>query len=102
MHETLDVLDAAGLHATGTARSAAEAAERIRVEVNGIEIAHLAYTYWFNGLRLPGESPWLSAEIDESRILADAAAAKRAGAEYVIVSLHWGEQYVNSPDLAAA
>ncbi len=96
--ETLDVLDAAGLHATGTARSAADDADRIRVEVNGIEIAHLAYTYWFNGLRLPDGSPWLSAEIDQKRILADAAAARAAGAEYVIVSLHWGDQYMNRPN----
>lgn len=93
--ETLDVLESAGLHVTGTARTPKEARTRPHVEVNGISVAHLSYTYWFNGLLLPKDMPWLAAEIDQDRILADAAAAKAAGAEYVIVSLHWGEQYIH-------
>jgi len=42
--------------------------------------------------------PWLVNEIDAGTIAADAAAARAAGAEYVIVSLHWGTEYRTQPN----
>jgi poly-gamma-glutamate synthesis protein (capsule biosynthesis protein) len=56
-------------------------------------VALLSYTYGFNGIPAPDGQEWRSNQIDEARILADAATAKRRGAEVVIVALHWGDEY---------
>ncbi|HEX9260832.1 MAG TPA: CapA family protein [Acidimicrobiales bacterium] len=88
---TLDVLDAQGVGHSGTARNAAEAAPQV-FEVNGVRVSHLSYTYWFNGYRLWKDQPWRANQIDPARIVADAATARSLGAEYVIVSLHWGTE----------
>ncbi len=98
VEETLGVMDAAGLRFTGSARSPTEAAEQIFFSINGVEVAHLSYTYSFNGFRLPSDAPWMSNLIDRDRILNDATAVRAAGAEYVVVSMHWGEQYWNQPN----
>ncbi|MCP4959680.1 MAG: CapA family protein [Actinomycetia bacterium] len=90
--ETLDVLEASGLHATGSARSEAEKVERVWLDLGGVKVAHHAYAYGFNGWRIPPDAPWTSNTIDEETILADAAGSKAAGAEYVVVSLHWGSE----------
>lgn len=96
--ETIDVLEQAGLGHTGTARSPSESEQGVHVDVNGIRIAHLAYTYWFNGFVLPADQPWAANEIDEQRILTDAEIARLEGAEVVVVSLHWGDQYRHEPN----
>src|SRR5690606_19770599 len=36
--------------------------------------------------------------IDEARIVADARAARTAGADVVVVSLHWGTEWQENPD----
>jgi len=95
--ETLGVLDAAGLEHTGSARSADEARQEVWVQVAGVRFAHLAYAYGFNGFTVPRDLPWMANVIDEETILADAAAVRREGAELVVVSLHWGEQYQSAP-----
>lgn len=106
VRRTLDALDAAGIRHTGSARSAAEAGTPAIYDVNGVRIGHLSYTYGFNGLSLPAGQPWLGNRIDPAAILAAARASRKAGAEVVIVSLHWGTEYQHEPtqeqtDLAA-
>jgi len=61
---------------------------------------HLAYTFGFNGFRLPKDQPWRSNLIDQARILADAADARARGAEFVMVSLHWGIEGRSRPTTA--
>lgn len=100
--ETIEVLEAAGLRHTGTARSPLEREQSPFIDVNGIRIAHLAYTYWFNGFELPDDQPWAANQIDEERILADAEQARLDGAEVVILSLHWGDQYRHEPNTQQA
>lgn len=95
---TLDVLDAAGLGHAGTARTPAEAATPNRREIEGVHVAHLSYSYGLNGFRLPSDQPWLVNLIDPpERILADARGAREAGARFVVVSLHWGNEYQVAP-----
>ena len=96
--ETLGVLDDAGLEHTGSARSAEEAVDGIWIDVGGVRVAHLAYSYGFNGFTVPGDMPWLTNVIDEEAILSDASRARVEGAEYVVLSLHWGEQYIHAPN----
>src|SRR5512132_950056 len=67
---TLDVMDGAGLGHAGTARNAGA---------------------------VTAAQPWLVNLIDPARILADARAARRAGARFVVVLLHWGEENQAAP-----
>ena len=91
---TLDELDAAGLKHTGSARSAAEAARPLIMTMsNGVKVAQLAYSFGFNGIPMPADQPWLANQIDVARILAAAHRAKQAGADIVVLSLHWGTEY---------
>lgn len=91
---TLGELDAAGLRHTGSARSAAEKAKPLIVTLpNGVRIGQLAYAFGFNGIPLPTGKPWLANETDVPTIIAAAKAEKRAGADIVVVSMHWGTEY---------
>ena len=86
---TLNTLDAAGLKHTGSARSASEAATPLILDVHGIKVVQVSYTFGFNsGTSAP--SPFLGNILDPARVLAAARAARKAGAEVVIASIHWG------------
>ncbi|MDZ5445344.1 CapA family protein [Micromonospora sp. 4G57] len=95
---TVRALDAAGLGHTGSARSAAEAATPRIYRVGDVRIAHLAYSLNFNGLSRPPGQPWLANLIDPPEILAAAHRARAAGADIVVLSLHWGTEYQHLPD----
>ncbi|MEE9581927.1 MAG: CapA family protein, partial [Acidimicrobiia bacterium] len=93
---TLDELDARGIGHSGTARSRNERLPSL-YEVNGVTLAHLSFTQHFNGLSAPEDRPWAANEIDVETILSDAKWARRQGAEFVVVSLHWGVEYTSNP-----
>ncbi|WP_130799488.1 CapA family protein [Streptomyces otsuchiensis] len=95
---TLEALDAAGLRHAGAARSAEEHAEPTLLEAGGATVAQLAYTYDTNGIPVPADQPWLVNLIDPQRIIADARAARAAGADVVVVSMHWGTEWQEEPD----
>jgi len=95
---TLDALDAVGIKHAGTARSEVEWASIDLLRARGVTVAQLSYAFGFNGLIRPKDKPWLANLIDINTILFDARRAKLAGAEVVIVSLHFGTEYSNSPD----
>lgn len=107
--DTVAVFAAAGLGQSGLARSASEAATPEWHTVQGVRVAHLAYSYGLNGLPLPPGEPWAVKLIDPGRdagqggpyppdaILADAHAARTAGADLVVVSLQWGVEYQARP-----
>lgn len=94
---TLDALDAAGLGHVGTARSAPEAAAPAQyvLERAGRElvVAHLSATYGTNGMPIPAAAPWSVTLIDGADLVARATAARAAGADLVIVSMHAGVEY---------
>jgi Bacterial capsule synthesis protein PGA_cap len=95
---TLDALDAAGIRHAGSARTPQEAGTTTLLDVDGIRLALLSYTYGFNGIPAPGGETWRSNPIDERRILADASVARRRGAEVVVVAIHWGDEYNHEPN----
>jgi poly-gamma-glutamate capsule biosynthesis protein CapA/YwtB (metallophosphatase superfamily) len=95
--DTLAVLDAAGIHHAGSARSPEESLPSL-YEVNGVTVGHLSYTYGTNGLPLPEDKPWAVNLIgDGDGILEDARWARQHGAEFVVVSMHWGTEYQTAP-----
>jgi poly-gamma-glutamate capsule biosynthesis protein CapA/YwtB (metallophosphatase superfamily) len=97
--EELDALDAAGIRHTGSARSPTEAATPDILSVRGVRVAHLSYTYGFDGQVGLAGSPWLANRTDPAAILAAARRARAAGAQVVIVSLNWGVEYRHRPTL---
>ncbi|MGW0191289.1 CapA family protein [Streptomyces sp. NPDC003362] len=95
---TLDALDRAGVRHTGTARAEAEARAVDLLQAGAAKVAHLAYTQGTDGRSTPPGQPWAVNLIDEKRVLADARAARQAGADVVVVSLHWGTEWQDEPD----
>ncbi|MEU1485696.1 CapA family protein [Streptomyces sp. NPDC005752] len=99
---TLDALDRAGVAHAGSARSAEEASRPTLLRAgkgkNAAKVAHLAYTYGTNDIPLPAGQPWAVNLIDKDRIVSDARAARKAGADVVVVSLHWGTEWQDAPD----
>ncbi|REJ18593.1 MAG: capsular biosynthesis protein [Paenibacillaceae bacterium] len=98
VERTLGFLEEQGFVTRGTARSADEAAELTIVERNHIRIGLLAYTYGTNGIPVPEDKPWLVALIDEERIIRDIAALREAGADYIVIALHFGVEYQTMPN----
>ena len=94
---TIATLENAGLQHAGTARSAAEAERIVTYDVNGIAVAHLSYTYWINGFESVLEDDWRVNLLDSDAVIAEANEARRLGAEFVVASLHWGEEYRRTP-----
>ncbi|MFJ4535253.1 CapA family protein [Streptomyces tibetensis] len=98
IRRTLDALDRAGVRHAGSARTEEEARTVTVLEAGPAEVAHLAYTYDTNGMPFPDGQPWAVNLTDEARIVEDARAARRAGADVVVVSLHWGTEWQDAPD----
>ncbi|MGI5379844.1 CapA family protein [Streptomyces sp. CA-251387] len=95
---TLNALDEARVRHAGTARTEGEARSVTVLRAGRAKVAHLAYTYGVNGFPLPPGQPWAVNLIDEKKILADARAARKAGADVVVVSMHWGTEWQDAPD----
>ena len=88
---TLNEFDALGLSQAGMARTPDEIEPKV-IDVKGIKVTHLSYTYGFNDIPAPNGETWRSALIDPTRIIADAQKARDMGARVVIVSMHWGRE----------
>ncbi|MFI1869559.1 CapA family protein [Streptomyces jumonjinensis] len=98
IRRTLDALDAAGVGHAGSARTAAEANAPAWRKAGGAQVAQLAYTFDTNGHEPPEDSPWAVSLIDEQKIIADARSARGAGADVVVISVHWGTEWQTEPD----
>ncbi|MFD5469839.1 CapA family protein [Streptomyces sp. NPDC127105] len=96
VRRTLEALDGAGLRHAGSARGEGEARGTL-LRAGRAVVAHLAYTYGTND-PLPPDQPWAVRVIDEKRIVEDARAARKAGAQVVVVSLNWGRAWQDAPD----
>lgn len=94
---TLDVLDRYGLVHTGTARDQAERDRILTVEKKDIRVSFLAYTYGTNGIPIPEGKTYLVNLIDPSAIEADVRRAKESGADVVVASVHFGNEYQRQP-----
>ncbi|MFF3525677.1 CapA family protein [Streptomyces rubiginosohelvolus] len=102
VRRTLGALDEAGVRHAGSARTAAEAARPTILPAGpgkgAAKVAHLAYTYGTNDIPLPAGRPWTVNVTDERKIVEEARAARRAGADVVVLSAHWGTEWQDEPD----
>ena len=100
IEETLTILDAAGVAHTGSFATEADSEKPLVIETKGAKIGFVAYTDFTNDIS--PEEPWSinfaesPSETDE--IIADAKAARKAGAEAVIVQMAWGPENGTEPD----
>lgn len=76
----------------GAFRTEEESTQLCILEKQGIRFGFLSYTYGLNGYQLPSDKSWKIALIDEEKIRADLAAI-RPECDYLIVSMHWGNEY---------
>lgn len=98
VRRTLAALDKAGVKHAGSGRTAAEGRSPAWLRAGGAKVAQLAYTYGTNGYPLPKGKPWTVNLMERDRIVADARAARKAGADVVVVSVHWGTEWQDAPD----
>ena len=107
LDRTLDVLDAAGLEHVGTYRTQEERDENHGVkvvDVNGISIAFLDYTYGTNGLPASDFKYGINIiytdymksfnDIDYTLLDADMAYARSLKTDLIAVIAHWGAEYI--------
>ncbi|GAA3500555.1 CapA family protein [Streptomyces prasinosporus] len=99
VRRTLDVMDEVGLGHTGSARSAEEA-KRINIrEVNGVKVAHLAYS-WESFLNpTPEKQKWAFNRLSTEEIKKAETRARGQGAEVVVLTVHWGLEHYNEPSV---
>jgi hypothetical protein len=96
VYDTLDVFDRYGVAHAGTARSPEERVPRL-YDAAGVAVGHLSYTAFTNFAFESEERRWELDIADTEAILADAAAIRERGAEFVILSIHWGVEYQVQP-----
>src|SRR3954467_4256165 len=102
---TLDVLDAHGVGHTGTFRTRQESQTPHIIDIAGVKVADLAWTYGLNGILEPQGKPWAVNDFDPAGpqvdgMLADAHRARQAGADVVIASVHCCTEYTADPTRA--
>jgi hypothetical protein len=83
---TLAALKANGITQSGIGASASDQRPKV-FSVKGFTVAHLSYTT-VDGKPVPPGQPWRLARAERGRIASDIKAARSAGAEYVVVSIH--------------
>lgn len=98
LRATIDSIDSRGLDHIGTYRNAAHRAESLPLikNINGIRIGFLNYTYGTNGITPRGDV--VVDYIDRELIRKDVTATRGAGAEIVIVCIHWGDEHRLHPN----
>ncbi|MBI9064279.1 MAG: CapA family protein [Marinilabiliaceae bacterium] len=98
LERTCQVLDKKGIPRTGTFINDADRAQNnpIKMEVNGIRLALLNYTYGTNGIRVT--EPNIVNHLDTAVMTQDIRKAKAFHPDQIIVFLHWGNEYQTAPN----
>ena len=91
-------LDQAGVAHVGTFRTAAERAKPVIITTSsGVKVGLVSGTYGLNGFTLPADQQWAVSFLKIDDILAQAKAARQAGADIVVVDVHDGNEYQVQP-----
>jgi poly-gamma-glutamate synthesis protein (capsule biosynthesis protein) len=96
---TADLLEKAGVRPVGTFRTPAERRKPvILTTAQGVKVGIVGGTYSLNGFSLPPDQRWAVSMWDADNLIAQAKAAKRAGADIVLVQYHGGDEYSRLPN----
>ncbi|GHV08611.1 hypothetical protein FACS1894217_11330 [Clostridia bacterium] len=99
-----------GFNVTGTNGTQEQFDEYLILERNGLKIGIIAYSELDNGLSslIPADKRAfamrrfaIGSEEDLDKMAQDMAACREAGADMVVLSLHWGVEYADKPSAAA-
>lgn len=87
----------AGLGQTGISVTERDAYSPVTYDANGISVGHVSASFGFNGMPVPADTPWLVLDLEVDALLAAARRTRAVGAEFVVLSLHWGIEYRTAP-----
>jgi len=85
--DTIPNITVLGIH-----RSEEERSQPALLRKNNITLGFLSYTYGTNGLPIPRDKPYLVSLIN-NEIMAKEIDALRPLCDFLVVSMHWGEEY---------
>jgi poly-gamma-glutamate synthesis protein (capsule biosynthesis protein) len=87
-----------GIRYLGIHRSEEDKTNRpVIINKNNFRIGFLAYTYGTNGIALPRGKPYLVSLINKET-MANEIDALRPLCDYLVVSVHWGDEYSPEPN----
>jgi poly-gamma-glutamate synthesis protein (capsule biosynthesis protein) len=96
---TAGLLEKAGVRHVGTFRTQAERRKPvILTSAQGVKVGIVGGTYSLNGFTLPPDQRWAVSMWDADNLIAQAKAAKKAGADIVLVHYHGGDEYSRLPN----
>ncbi|QAY66094.1 CapA family protein [Paenibacillus protaetiae] len=95
---TVEQIKHYGFATKGAAASQEESDQAVIVEQNGIKMGLLAYTYGTNGHQITSGRSYLASYINEAKMKQDIQTIRKAGADFVVVALHFGVEYETEPN----
>ncbi|GAF64421.1 capsular polysaccharide biosynthesis protein [Bacillus sp. TS-2] len=97
VESALDYYDELGVDYVGIYRDTEDRNKDRIVEVEGITIGVLAYTYGTNGIPLPENNPDVVALIEEEQMKKEIESL-RSSVDVLVVHMHWGDEYAREPN----
>ena len=101
LFRTINVLRAAGIKTVGTALSMEDFLTPCIIEKNGIKIGMVGATQILNGTapRIDAENrAFALTRLTEEMVKSQISACTGAGAEFIIIMVHWGYEHQNTED----
>jgi poly-gamma-glutamate capsule biosynthesis protein CapA/YwtB (metallophosphatase superfamily) len=101
--DTVANVAAAGLRPGGAGKTPADAMRPVVLDVHGVRVAFLMFTVWNNtgkgGFTKEGALAFFEQEgkLEKTAVAEIRAARRYLGADFVIVSIHWGLEYHDHP-----
>lgn len=95
---TLENLEAAGLHHVGTYRSSEESERVFIIDVKGIKVGILNYAENTNGIPLPKGKEFAVDLINSQKLYRDITKLKAQGSDVIVAYLHFGTEYQRYPN----
>ncbi len=99
--DTLDNVRALGIKTFGTSKSWEERDKPLIVDLNGIKVGLISYTYNINGVTVPEGHEYAINYIKDfytlEPIISDIEKTRSAGADLIALYLHMGEEYLHEP-----
>jgi len=95
--ESLSRIEASGLKEVGAGKDRASAQAPLRLEVNGLKLAWFGAAQFFNDPKNVDDPKQPYANLLDPKQLTEAIRAVRPEVDAVLVSLHWGVEYMEAP-----
>jgi hypothetical protein len=95
--ESLGRIDASGLKEVGAGKNRAAAQAPLRLDVHGVKLAWFGAAQFFNDPKNVDDPNQPFANLIDAKQLTEAIAAVRPQVDAVLVSLHWGVEYMAAP-----